>query len=140
MALGLLLEARHARRPAGDDGGLAELLGYELAAVSLSDEDAYAALAGLETYVRSQPVPDSGALWALGKSANPRVVPVLTETLSRFLHEPEHQVVAEQALTSLLPFDELHAREAVRQAAREGQGNVQEDALAFLRVQGLTEK
>ena len=137
-ALGLLLEQHHARRPEGDDGGLSELLGPDLAEYRLSEDEVTEAITGLSAYLQGAEVPNSGALWALGKSADERAVPVLIETLSRFLHDPAHEPLAHQALTSLLPFGTPEARAAVRRAAQEGQGEVKEDAEDFLTVLGLS--
>ncbi len=135
-ALGLLLEKRVMSRPGDDDGGLAELLGAELAAHDLTPQEFDQILDGLLRHTRQVEVPEPGVLWALGKSHDLRIVPALRSVLERSLLSEGQQDAAHQALMGLMLFDDQTARQAVEYAAREGLSEVREEAEDYLAVRG----
>src|SRR3954453_14742805 len=71
LVLGLLLEDR----PPVDDGGVASVLGEELARRRLTPAERAAAVDGLVAYVEDVERPRAGAVWALNKGYEARSIP-----------------------------------------------------------------
>ena len=133
-ALGLLLEKRHVKRPRGDDGGLGELLGPELASYNLSDAEAKRIVLSLSLYVLKKRVVKPGIIWALNKSADRLIIPVLGHTLLTHLKSREQQYVTEQALNGLILFLP-ETFDLIKRAAEEGLGDVKDIAESFVQFE-----
>jgi hypothetical protein len=135
LTLGLLIEQEKVHRPApGDDGGVREILGDELANYRLTREELEAAIDQLVDYIDETPEPEAMAVWALTKSHDPRTVPHLIALLDRVIDEPEKEHLAYQALIGITSFDDEQAVSAVRRAAERGHGDVKETATQYLRL------
>lgn len=137
-ALGLLLEETRAKRPAGDDGGLRDLLGPELAAYRLSEVERSTIIESLSHRLLKQRNINHTLIWALSKSADECILPVLTTLLNRALQSPRQQDAASEALNGLALFWP-DSKSAVERAAEQGQGDVQEQAKDLLRRHSLYE-
>lgn len=129
-ALGLLLEAARATRPAGDDGGLADLLPPELARHRLTDTERRKVIAELSRTLWRQRTLNHSLIWALNKSADPVILPVLERALNRAL-KSEQQDAASEALNGLALFWPDSAA-AVEHAAQSGEGDVKTQAQDLL--------
>ncbi len=125
-ALDLLLEAARATRPAGDDSGLADLLPPELARHRLTDTERRKVIAELSRTLRRQRTLNHSLIWALNKSADPVILPVLERAL-----KSEQQDAASEALNGLALFW-LDSVAAVEHAAQSGQGDVKAQAQDLL--------
>lgn len=138
LALGLLIEREKVRQPAGDDESIRAILGDEWVDRKLTDAELQTVVDELMRYIRDVPVPDAMAVWALTKSYESRIVPALIELLERILTDKALENVAYQALIGIIntglasPYQDL-AMTAIQQAARQGQGSVQETASEYLR-------
>jgi PBS lyase HEAT-like repeat-containing protein len=131
--LGLLIE-RASRPPHLDDDDIVMLLSPEYADRRLSPAERERAIDGLIEIAEDEPRPLPFVVWALGKSADKRVVPALISVLERTLDDPEHEGLAYQALTSMIPIGGPDAMQAVRTAADRGRGEVGETARSYLRI------
>jgi hypothetical protein len=133
LTLGLLLE-RGSRGPDDDDDDIAQSLPPELAERHLTAAEREAGIDGLIAYVEGEPAPIARAVWALSKSYDQRAAPALRGVLERTMDAPEHEHLAYQALTGLIPVggDDLQA--AVRDAAERGHGEVRDTARRYLRI------
>jgi hypothetical protein len=137
LALGLLIEREKVHRLAGDDGGIRVILGDEWVDRRLTDAELQTVVDELIRYIRDVPAPHAMAVWALTKSYESRIVPALIELLERVLTDKAQENVAYQALIGIIntglasPYQDL-AITAVQQAARQGQGRVQETASEYL--------
>ncbi|GGR63282.1 hypothetical protein GCM10008959_26630 [Deinococcus seoulensis] len=125
-ALGLLLEAARATHPAGDDGGLADLLPPELARHRLTDTERRKVIGELSRTLWGQRTLNHSLIWALSKSADPVILPVLERALNRAVKSGQ-QDAASEALNGLALFWPDSAA-AVRYAAQYGQGDVKAQA------------
>lgn len=138
LALGLLIEREKVRQPAGGDESIRAILGDEWVDRKLTDAELQTVVDELMRYIRDVPVPDAMAVWALTKSYESRIVPALIELLERILTDKAQENVAYQALIGIIntglasPYQDL-AVTAIQQAARQGQGSVQETASEYLR-------
>ena len=135
--LGLLIEREKVRRPAGDDGGLGLFLDEEWLEHRLGPQELQEAVDGLTDYVTHTSVPIPSAVWALGKSYEPRIVPPLIDLLRRVLPDEDLESLAYQALTGIIDASpgtayEMQALTAVQDAAHSGHGSVSETANAYL--------
>ena len=131
--LGLLIE-RASRTPHLDDDDIVRLLDAEYADRHLTAAEREQAIDGLLEIVDADPRPLPLAVWALGKSVDKRVAPALISVLERTLDEPEHEHLAYQALTGMIPLRTPEVLQAVRDAAERGHGSVREDARGYLRL------
>lgn len=132
--LGLLIEREKASHPAGDDGGVTELLGPELAAHRLTPAAIHEAVNLLLAHLTEVRVPEPGIVWALTKSFDPRIVPHLAALLERVIDDPVHEAVASQVVDSLTCFFDARSIAAVRLAAERGHGDAREHAAYWLRL------
>jgi hypothetical protein len=137
-ALGLLLEETRAKRPVGDDGGIRDLLGPELAAYRLSKVERSTIIESLSHRLLKQRNINHLLIWALSKSADECILPVLTTVLNRALQSPQQQDAASEALNGLALFWP-DSKSAVERAAQQGQGDVQEQAEDLLKRHSLYE-
>jgi hypothetical protein len=125
-ALGLLIEREKVSHPGGDDGGVEELLGPELAARKLTPLAIHEAVDLLISHLTAVRIPEPGIVWALTKSFDPRIVPHLAALLERVVDDPAHQVVAAQTVEGLTCF--LDPR---------GQGDARTQAAYWLRLRNV---
>src|SRR3954471_23055848 len=132
-ALGLLIEREKVSHPGGDDGGVEELLGPELAAPKLTPLAIHEAVDLLISHLTAVRIPEPGIVWALTKSFDPRIVPHLAALLQRVVDDPAHQAVASQVVGGLTCFVGTRTVAAVRIAAERGQGDAREFATSWLR-------
>ncbi|MBZ9713324.1 hypothetical protein [Deinococcus multiflagellatus] len=130
-ALGLLLEEKRAKRPPGEDGGLLELLGPELATYRLSDAERTEIIEALSNAVLKQRKINHSMIWALNKSADERIFPVLATVLKRTLRVGSQEDAASEALNGLALFYPT-SKSVLEEAARLGQGEVREQAQELL--------
>ena len=133
LTLGLLLE-RGSRGPDDDDDDIAQSLPPELAERHLTAAEREAGIDGLIAYVEGEPAPIARAVGPCPRattSAPPRRYEACS---SGTMDAPEHEHLAYQALTGLIPVggDELQA--AVRDAAERGHGEVRDTARRYLRI------
>lgn len=130
-ALGLLLEEGRAKRPAGDDGGLGNLLGPALAAHRLSEEERLNIIEALSEKLLKQRNIDHRLIWALNKSADESILPVLTILLNRALQSEKQQDAACEAVNGLALFLP-ESKPALEAAAQHGRGYVKQQADVLL--------
>jgi hypothetical protein len=134
LALGLLLEDR---RPE-DDIQIASVVGPELAARRLSRSERRGAVDGLITYVQDSPRPNPSAVWALVKSYEPRIVPVLISLLDATLDDQDAVPLAHQALIGIVNVGltttkyRAQGHAALERAAVRGHEEVAETARRYL--------
>ncbi|MEA2900087.1 MAG: hypothetical protein QOJ84_5702 [Bradyrhizobium sp.] len=136
LTLGLLIEDR----PPADDAGLAVVIGPQLAELRLSPAERNAAVDGLLAYIRDTAEPSPTAIWALTKSYEPRIVPVLIALLDRHGDDPHAAPLAYQALVGIvtagLTTPEWRERSlvAVKRAAARAHAEVAEAAQRYLKT------
>lgn len=138
LALGSLIERARTRRPLGDDGGVRQELGDEIADLHLTDNDISHAVDVLMQYTGSGANVTPSAVWALGKSYEARVVPTLVAVLRSSANDVEKRAVALNALHGVITCgvsSELKndAIDAIRFTATEGIGDVQKEAQDYLK-------
>jgi hypothetical protein len=131
--LGLLIE-RGSRGPASDDQDIVEMLPPELADGHLTAAERQAAIDGLIAYVDGEPLPLPLAVWALSKSFDERIAPALIALLERTVDDPEHEHLAYQALTGMIPLGGPEVEKAVRDAAERGHDRVRDGARQYLSI------
>src|SRR5438132_1558130 len=134
LALGLLLEDRNPE----DDTQIAGVVGGELAARRLSRAERRRAVDGLITYLQDTPQPNPSAVWALTKSYEPRIVPVLISLLDATLDDQDAVSLAYQALVGIVnvglttPKYRAQGRAILQRAATRGHGEVAQTAQRYL--------
>ncbi|WP_291430669.1 hypothetical protein [Deinococcus sp.] len=136
--LGLLLEVARATHPAGDDGGLADLLHPELARHRLTDTERRKVIEELSRKLWRQRTLNHSLIWALNKSADPVILPVLERALNRALKSGQ-QDAASEALNGLALFWPDSAA-AVKYAAQHSEGDVKAQAQDLLERWDLADR
>jgi hypothetical protein len=134
LTLGLLIERETVHRPAGDDGGISEILGDEIASRRLSSSELRTAVDELIAYITETPEPHPTAVWAVTKSYDPRILPHLINLLDRVVTDPLKEHLAYQALVGITFFYNELSTAAIRRAAERGYGLVKETATQYLRL------
>ena len=136
LTLGLLIERHRTQRPAGDDGGVRQILGDEYAVVQLTDSDVGRALDRLIDYVRSAAYPLPSAVWALSKSYDLAVVPTLIDVLRRTAADAQQYDAARNALHGVITCGAAqmseHLLQVIRETASNGCGRIRSEAQDFL--------
>jgi hypothetical protein len=139
LTLGLLIERERVHRSLGDDGGVAVILGEDLAAQRLSESELESATEELIAYVAERPTPHPMAVWALTKTYDSRAGTPLAELLERILGDADREHLAYQALVGLANLGDDRFLQVIRRAARDGHGKVGETAREYLHARGETE-
>jgi hypothetical protein len=139
--IGLLLERDRLHRRAADEGSVDELLDEQWRERRIDAAELQAVVDALIDYIRGTSEPLAGAVWALSKSYQPRIVPPLIDVLRRTMAEPASENVAYLALSGVLnasPGTEHRqaALAVVREAAITGGGRVAETARQYLHLRG----
>lgn len=138
LALGLLVEREKTRR-VGDDG-IEEALGAELAQRRLSPAEVDCVVEQLLAYLREADSPHPMTVWALTKSYDERIVPVLLELLERDLLDPDRETLCHYALLGIINTGVgsaqygAQALRAIERASAKGSGVVAETASDYLQV------
>lgn len=131
VALALLIEGGPR-----NDALLAELFSNMAPPNSEADRAAATAEAvrELRHYISETPQPLATAVWALGKTQDPRLAPIFASVLTRAL-DRDAEPLAHQALAALtaLPSEAVPV-ETVRLAAAKGHDDVRDLAQDWLRV------
>lgn len=131
LALGFLLE--RLRRP-GDamTEEIRLISGDDVASRHLSPAEAEEALDQLLQLLESTPVPPPILVWAVGRNADPRTIGPLGRVLDRTAFSPDSLDTAREALQGLMLFDEAEAESAIGRVADGGEGELRENARAYL--------
>jgi hypothetical protein len=137
LALGLLIERHRTKRRQGDDGGVRQQLGDDVADLQLTDEDIAQAIDHLIAYLDSTDQVASSAVWALSKSYESRAVPPLISVLRRTFEDTNQYAAAHNALQGVITCGvsselKTQAIEAIRDTARLGFGDIQTEAQEYL--------
>lgn len=140
LVLGLLLERETVTRPPADDGGPRLLLPAEWRQRRLDPAETQQVVDALLDHVRGTPVPDPTAVWALGKSLEPRIVPPLVDLLHRVLADGALDDLAQQAFGAVVVAAPGSGYEAdvlavAWAAAKQAPGDVAEVARDYLLAQ-----
>lgn len=137
LTLGLLIERENLYHPStGDDGGIRQILGEEFVNQHLSDEEIRNAVDELINYTHETTVPHARAIWALTKSHDVRILPDLINLLDRFANDPDQENLAYQALIGITTFYSEQSLAAIRRAAEQGQGEVKDTAIKYIKLFG----
>lgn len=112
-----------------------QVVPYELVAPSPSGEPWDEVVDRLSSYVEHSASPEPRAVWALGKSRDPRAAGAMTKVLREHLDEPADEHLAFQALVGLKALPEPPL-DVIRDAAERGSGQVSTTAHRFLEVTG----
>jgi hypothetical protein len=135
LTLGLLLErSRPGTGPAVP--GTDELLPAELRGRRLSTSELEQVTTGLIRYVSDAAEPCPMAVWALSKTSDPRVRPVLVELLGRFTGRPDKEHIAYQALVGVIASPGAVPLVVVRDVRERGSGRLRETAEQYLLLHG----
>ena len=138
QAIGMLIERECTRRPVkGDDLGVQEVLGDKYARLKLSKEDIRLAIDQLIVYLGTTFSPLSTAVWAVRKSYESRVVPILVYVLQAAASDPEQHGVALNALhgiedSGVTSTYKDEALAAIRQVASNGTDEIRREAKRYL--------
>lgn len=138
LKLGLLLERHRSIHADTSDGTWSESLGEELFHAPFSDDDYHAVVDALITYVSSSASPNTGALWALEKSRDDRVIPHLLRIVRQVSPDIDREAIAHQALHGVIVLgvhsvcrDESLA--CLREVAANGSPAIKEEAVKYIR-------
>ncbi|MEW5860624.1 MAG: hypothetical protein AB1861_25160 [Cyanobacteriota bacterium] len=142
LMLGLLIEREKVQHPTpGDDGGIREILGDELANQRLSETDLKSVIDEMIAYISDETLlPHPMAVWALTKSYEQRILPHLIRLLDRIVGDPNQENLAYQTLLGIINIGipssnrELYIA-AIRKAADQGHVRVMETANRYLETQ-----
>jgi hypothetical protein len=132
LVLGLLIEREKvgATAHASYHESLAELLDPTLIARRLSRSEVKMAVDQLIAYVERPATPIAGAVWALSKCHQRRVVPHLARVLE---HHAVDVSVARNALSGLMALgDDPRARSVIARATTSGSPEIRQSAQDFL--------
>ena len=130
LALGLLLERQ--RRP-GDamNDEIRLISGEGVASRHLSPAEADLVLNHLLSLIDSTLLPKPVLVWAVSRSADPRIVGPLSRLLDRTLSSPESLDVAREALSGLMLFDGEEAAATIRRVAESDRGELGDAARSY---------
>jgi hypothetical protein len=136
LSLGLLIEREKVSRPAGDDGGISVLIGDEYRHRRLSEAEVETAVTGLTQYINETPNPHPMAVWALTKSYDPRILPVLAAMFDQAVVDPAQEQTAYQALVGITAFHNQQALAVIKKASQAKSDLIRETAKQYLDLFG----
>jgi len=142
LILGLLIEREKVQHPTpGDDGGIREIIGDELAHQRLSETDLKTVVDEIIAYISDETLfPHPMAVWALTKSYEPRILPHLIRLLDRIVEDPNQENLAYQTLLGIINIGIPSSNRdlsiaAIRKASERGHTRVMETATQYLETQ-----